>query len=122
MRCGWCSRLLLLGLLLAFFCTGCTSVQGRIDFSREQPLADDGTAAEESEDSRPLRVAFASVISPRDTREPYQKIVDVLSEEMQRPVVLLQRKTYEELNQLVADGEVDVAFLSTGSYAAYLGL
>ena len=122
MKSGWCSRLLLLGLLLAFFCAGCTPVHGRIDFTREQPLADDGGSAEQAEESRPLRVAFASVISPRDTRAPYQKIVDVLSEEMQRPVVLLQRKTYEELNQLVADGEVDVAFLSTGAYAAYRGL
>lgn len=122
MMCRRCFSLLAGGLLLALFCAGCTVTQGRIDFAATQPdTSQEMSVSSVPEEQRPLRVAFASVISPRATRQPYQKIVDVLAEGMQRPVVLLQRKTYEDLNMLVADGEVDVAFLSTGAYAAYRG-
>ena len=110
-------------LLLCFLCAGCEKMQGEIDFSDCRP--DNLTERNQlnaGKDQKPLRIAFASVISPIETRKYYQEMVDYISEEMGQPAVLIQRKTYEELNMLLAGGEADVAFISTGAYTSYNGM
>ncbi len=64
----------------------------------------------------PLRVSVAAVISPRGTVESYQPLLNYLSEALDRPVELVQRRTYEETNDLVESGEVDLAFVCTSAY------
>ena len=66
----------------------------------------------------PLRVSVAAVISPRGTVESYQPLLDYLGEQLGRPIELVQRRTYEETNQLVESGEVDLAFVCTSAYIA----
>jgi phosphonate transport system substrate-binding protein len=66
----------------------------------------------------PLRVSVAAVISPRGTAESYQPLLDYLSEALERPVELVQRRTYQETNDLIESGEVDVAFVCTSAYIA----
>lgn len=127
---------LLIWAVLIFFvcllCGGCEQKQGNIDFTStqdayEEKVAGAGTG-EGAEVSglkgreAPLRIAFASVISPIETRKSYQKMVDYIARELGRPAVLVQRKTYEELNMLLAGGEADVAFVSTGAYTSYNGM
>lgn len=67
-------------------------------------------------DVPPLRVAVAAVLSAQSTAETYQPLLDYLSAKLGRPVELVQRRTYGEINQLIEDGEVDVAFVCTGAY------
>jgi phosphonate transport system substrate-binding protein len=84
-----------------------------IDLSDLQPLPvryDEGVT--------PLRVSVAAVISPRGTAESYQLLLDYLSETLDRPVELVQRRTYQETNDLIESGEVDVAFVCTSAYIA----
>ncbi|HEC23699.1 MAG TPA: phosphate/phosphite/phosphonate ABC transporter substrate-binding protein [Chloroflexi bacterium] len=69
-----------------------------------------------SEDVVPLRVAVAAVISPTGTLESYQPLLDYISDETGRPVELIQRRTYAEINDLIKRGEVDVAFVCTSAY------
>lgn len=102
-------------VILSLFCTACARPQGYIDFTQPQ---DTHPAAEEP-DTKPLRIAFASVMSPKETRQVYQQIVNYISQQENRPAILIQRRTYEELNTLLANGDADVAFSSTGAYAAY---
>jgi phosphonate transport system substrate-binding protein len=64
----------------------------------------------------PLRVAVAAVISPQGTAESYQFLLDYLSATLNRPVELVQRRTYAEVNDLVESGYVDVAFVCTSAY------
>lgn len=64
----------------------------------------------------PLRVSVAAVISPRGTAESYQPLLDYLSEALGRPVQLVQRRTYQETNDLIESGEVDLAFVCTSAY------
>ena len=104
-------------VILSLFCTACARPQGYIDFTQPQ---DTHPAAEEP-DTKPLRIAFASVMSPKETRQVYQQIVNYISQQENRPAILIQRRTYEELNTLLANGDADVAFSSTGAYAAYQG-
>jgi phosphonate transport system substrate-binding protein len=64
----------------------------------------------------PLRVAIAAVISPKGTLESYSPFLDYLAERTGRPVELVQRQTYAEVNDLVRDGDVDLALVCTGAY------
>jgi phosphonate transport system substrate-binding protein len=66
----------------------------------------------------PLRVAVAAVISPQGTVESYQPLLDYLSAQLHRPVEIVQRRTYAEVNDLIERGEVDVAFVCTSAYLA----
>ncbi len=66
----------------------------------------------------PLRLAVAAVISPKGTVESYQALLDYLSAQLRRPVELVQRRTYAEVNELLKSGEVDVAFVCTSAYIA----
>ena len=110
--------LLLCSLLLA----GCSKTAGRIDFSSRVDMMQEETDDSHEAENRPLRIAFASVISPEVTRQSYRQMVDYLSRQLGRPAVLIQRKTYEDLNILLANGGADVAFISTGAYASYRGM
>lgn len=107
----------LLAAGLCMLCSSCDRPQGYIDFEKSQ----NQTAPVEDAAEKPLRIAFASVISPKETRQAYQVLVNYISQEQQRPAILLQRRTYAELNKLMADGDADIAFFSTGAYAAYRG-
>ncbi|MBA4380731.1 MAG: phosphate/phosphite/phosphonate ABC transporter substrate-binding protein, partial [Anaerolinea sp.] len=62
------------------------------------------------------RVAIATVISPQGTVESYSALLDYLSAQLGRPVELVQRRTYLEVNDLIARGEVDLAFVCTSAY------
>jgi phosphonate transport system substrate-binding protein len=63
-----------------------------------------------------LRVAVAAVLSPKGTIESYQPFIAYLQRKTGLPVVLVQRKTYQEINELLARAAVDVGFVCTGAY------
>lgn len=88
-----------------------TSSQPVIQLSSLQPLP-----APPASEIIPLRISVAAVISPRGTVESYQPLLDYLSNALDRPVELVQRRTYAETNELVESGEVDLAFVCTSAY------
>ncbi len=101
--------LVLLGLGLL---TACAAPAGpAVDLSDLRPLPPN-TGGEVV----PLRVAVAAVVSPKGTAQSYQPLLDHLSARLGRPVELVQRRTYAEVNELVRDGYVDVAFVCTSAY------
>jgi phosphonate transport system substrate-binding protein len=105
-------------VLLLFILVACQPVVqqpvvGYVDLSGLQPLPTllDNEVA-------PLRVAVAAVISPQGTTESYGSLLNYLGEHLGRPVELVQRRTYQEINDLVEQGEVDMAFVCTSAYVA----
>lgn len=103
----------MLVVVLAVFLTACAedADSGRfIDLGVRQPVATDAP----SDDV--LRVAVAAVLSPEANLESYVGLADYLSEHLERPVELVQRRTYAEINDLVARGAVDLAFVCTSAY------
>ncbi len=64
----------------------------------------------------PLRVAVAAVLSPEGNVESYADLAEYLAERLGRPAELVQRRTYAEVNDLIARGEVDLAFVCTSAY------
>lgn len=103
----------LFALLILSACGETNSVRAApyVELNRLQPLA--GPAELEV---KPLKVAVAAVISPQGSAESYAPLLEYISQELERPIERIQRRTYAEVNELVRTGEVDLAFVCTSSY------
>ncbi len=103
--------------VLAALITGCGSDADYkpVDFSRTVAIAHPGTNAEPE---KVLRVAVAAMISPKETFIYYRELLDYIGRHSGHRVQLIQRKTYDDVNTLFPKGEIDLAFICTGPYAA----
>jgi len=101
--------------LLIFFGTACGSAQAAplpyVDLTQRSPLP-----AVADTEIVPLRIAVAAIISPQGTTESYTEFANYLGKVLGRPVELVQRRTYAEVNALVAANAVDLAFVCTNAY------
>ncbi len=64
----------------------------------------------------PIKIGVASMITPVDAVKYYQSIIDYIGEQIHRPVRMVHRRTYEEMDSLLEQGEVDVAFICSAPY------
>lgn len=111
--------LLAIVLLLLLLCAGCgqdKDGQARppIDFDRRVELSPPVSPLDRDD----FKVAVAAIISPRGTAESYAPLLTRLEKELGRKVTLVQRRTYQEINRMVIDNQIDLAFICTGAYAA----
>jgi phosphonate transport system substrate-binding protein len=111
------AMLLFFAVMLMATASGCSREDNykTIDFSK--------TVAIEHPDTRPdrekvLRVAVAAMISPKETFIYYRELLDYIGRRSGFSVQLIQRKTYDEVNALFPKGEIDLAFICTGPFAA----
>jgi len=65
---------------------------------------------------RPLEIAVGAMISPEQTINAYQALMDYISIKLNRPVLMKQRKTYQETNELLGAGRLDAAIICSGAY------
>ena len=63
-----------------------------------------------------LKVAVAAMISPKETLIFYRELLDYLGAAVGYDVELIQRKTYGEVNRMLSQGRIDVAFICTGPF------
>jgi phosphonate transport system substrate-binding protein len=63
-----------------------------------------------------LRIAVAGMTSPPETLRYYQDLLDYTSRKLGLPVKMKQRRTYQEVNDLLINGQIDAAFLCSGGY------
>jgi len=85
----------------------------KIDFTRLEPP---GAAAPGESSEVLLRVAFAGVVSPTETLKIYNQMVEYLGQALFRPVEIIQRSNYAEINDLVRSRYVDLAFVCSLAY------
>lgn len=64
----------------------------------------------------PLRIAVAAMISPGETITVYQELMAYLGERLGRRVELKQRRTYQEVNDMLGVGKLEAAILCSGTY------
>ena len=64
-----------------------------------------------------LRVAVAAMVSPKETLVYYEELLNYIGQEVGYEVVLIQRKTYSEINELFPKRLIDLAFVCSGPYA-----
>lgn len=63
-----------------------------------------------------LKIAVSAMISPKETLGFYKEILDYLSQKISLPIQLVQRETYEEVNNLIKENDLHAAFVCTGAY------
>jgi phosphonate transport system substrate-binding protein len=99
--------------LLISGCTRDTEYKS-INFSNRIDIAQ---PEKDAEANKPLRVAVGAMISPKETTIYYRELLDYLGSKLGHDIELIQRKTYGEINELLAKGHIDLAFICTGPYA-----
>ena len=63
-----------------------------------------------------LRVGVASMITPVSAFKYYQQVVDYLSEKMGMEAEMIHRTTYDEIDLMLEQKQVDVAFICSAPY------
>ena len=64
----------------------------------------------------PIKIGVASMITPVDAVKYYQSIIDYIGEQINQPVQMVHRRTYDEMDSLLEQGEVQVAFICAAPY------
>lgn len=102
-------------LILSLAIVGCSGNEEgvTVDFSKrisvEKPVIPESS-------TKVIRIAIGAMISPRETFSAYQDLLNYLGRKLDKPFAIIQRKTYQEINEMLAKGEVDLAFICSGPY------
>ena len=104
--------LMLVALVITFGC-GRDSDAVVIDFN--QTVAVERPISSESESDQ-LKVAVGAMISPKETFAYYRQLLDYIGQKLGRDIQFIQRKTYGEINELLARRQIDMAFICSGPY------
>lgn len=101
----------LLVVLLAACGPGSGSTLPLVDLSERIAIPAEGTG-----EVRPLMVAVGAILSPDATIDSYAALAEHLEGALGRPVEIVQRRTYTEINDLLRTGEADIGFVCTSGY------
>jgi len=116
----WHSLLCLVALTLATG-LGCDRAEQENPSGQNPPVSLDKLqqlpAGKTEPDPQALRIGVGAILSPQGTVLSYQPLIDYLGRKMGKSAILVQRKTYQELNDLLARNVVDLGFICTGAYA-----
>ncbi|MBI5779014.1 MAG: phosphate/phosphite/phosphonate ABC transporter substrate-binding protein [Planctomycetes bacterium] len=85
----------------------------KVDLGKTVPLEHHKDTPSDS-----LRVAIGGIVSPRETAVYYNDLLACISEKIDKPIVIVQRSSYVEINDLLKNGQVDCAFVCSGPYVA----
>jgi phosphonate transport system substrate-binding protein len=100
-------------VLIVVYGCGKDSEAVLVDFEKtvavERPASSVSTSAQ-------LKVAVAAIISPKETFVYYRQLLDYIGKKLDREIEFIQRKTYGEINDLLARGQIDLAFVCSGPY------
>jgi len=108
--------ILTLTVTAAIFFIGCSSDQepAFVDFSKKMVV---NQSPEEPQDGSVIRVAVAAMISAQESVVYYHQLLDFIASQLGHKIQLIQRKTYSEINDLLKNGKIDLAFICSGPYA-----
>lgn len=113
------SHWLLIGIglfVITLWLTGCQGNAQPLDIRLSDIVTPTLEPTLPTSDQRTLRMAVASVNSPRTTLAYYTQLVDYLAHRLDMPGELIQGKTYAEINDLVREGNVTLAMVCTNPY------
>jgi len=86
-------------------------VQVNIKSSKAETLA-----ANKNSSAKVIRVAISTMISPKRTFFLYENLLTYIQNKIGIPIKLTQRKTYQEVNDLLEQGKLDFAYVCSGAY------
>ncbi len=64
-----------------------------------------------------LKVAVSAMVSPKETFSTYRHLLTYIGDHLNYKIQLIQRKTYDEINELFLKRQIDLAFICSGPYA-----
>ena len=107
---------LIITITAAIFFMGCSSDQepAFVDFSKKVV---ENQSPEQPSDGHVIRVAVAAMISAKESVVYYHQLLDFIAHQLGHKIELIQRKTYSEINDLLKNGKIDLAFICSGPYA-----
>ncbi len=100
-------------LLLGVSCNNRDKERKTVDFSELENRA----THKAKSNSKDVYIAIASMTSPKETLTFYHDLINYISDKVGYPIYIKQKKTYEEVNILLENGEVDFAFICSGAFA-----
>jgi len=108
---------ILYGLIILVFCfglIGCDEEESgkKIDFSEKEKL----TELPEKYDNNSIHFAIGSMVTPREGYIYYKQLLDYLETVIERPIEIVDRENYSEINALLESGGIDFAFVCGGPY------
>ena len=75
-----------------------------------------GEMRESADPQETVNIGVSSMIAPVDAVKYYQEIIDYVGERIHRPVRMVHRRTYGEMDDLLERGKVNVAFICSAPY------
>jgi phosphonate transport system substrate-binding protein len=108
------SVICLLGLLTLL--TGCDneSQPVTVDLSKQSSVT--AAAVAVNGKNQTIKLGIGSMITPKEGYIYYRRFADYLEKKLGQPVTILDRATYQEVNDLLASGGLDLAFVCGGPY------
>jgi len=104
--------LLFIIVVIGFSCTNSNNEKAVVDFSDTTPIEHNISA----NGAAPVYIAIASMTSPKETFTYYGDLVNYISGKVGHPIYIKQKKTYEEVNLLLENSEIDFAFICSGAF------
>ncbi len=103
-------------LIISFLLLSCDNAEKnnvvKVDFSKS--IYNDKISNKRNK--VPLKIAISAMISPKETFVYYKQLVNYISSKLNISVVLKQRKTYKEINDLFKTNELDLAYICSGAF------
>lgn len=96
-------------IFILLIITGCIEKQDKVNLNIVQE-------PEARENDTAVKVAIASVVSPKESYVYYEEMIQYISQKLHGPVKTVQRRSYQEINQLIQNNEIDFAFICGGAY------
>lgn len=90
-------------------------ISGCVDKTEKFDLSIVGESGKVIDDPA-VRVAIASVVSPKESYEYYEDMIQYISRKIGGSVKIVQRRSYREINDLIKNKEIDFAFVCGGAY------
>ncbi|MCI8513397.1 MAG: PhnD/SsuA/transferrin family substrate-binding protein [Lachnospiraceae bacterium] len=78
--------------------------------------SDAGTEKAAGQEGKIWSVAFAALVSPQESYDKYRDLIAYLEERMGGHIEIVLKQTYDEVNDMLAAGEVDFGFICSLSY------
>ncbi len=110
--------IVIIGMLFSMALLGCRGDQEYtfVDFSKTVPESD---LQSQVPPNKSLRVAIAAMVSPKETFSYYHELMKFIGGNAGYEIQLIQRKTYQEVTELLNQGQIDLAFICSGPYAVH---
>jgi len=97
---------------LVFGIAGCADPEGK------GSAASSGAAEDVAADPEELTIAIAGMVTPKEGLDYYLDLSEYIGRKVDKPVRLIHKADYTEVNEMLEQGKVDLAFVCSGPYVA----